>query len=354
MMDFMCTMITVMGSGVNPVKDRFSYLGRSLGIVLLIFMSVFFFPSRGMGQSPYKFRLGFSSSLFGEVNRNDVTAAIRIWGETFFTGGKIPMIIEPVILGGISELRTALSDNALDFMSLPLDLYVGVRQFVDNDMFQLSVVSGSITEEYLLLVSSDRGIHDLAGLRGRNLRLLTSSRAALAPLWLEALLARKGMTPVTVFFKNVETDKKAVTAILPVFFGKADACVVTRKVLDTMIELNPQVGKKLTVIAASPPIIPVVGCFALNVDKNIREQVQKEIGNWNSKPAGKQCMTMFQLDGLEAHPVSILDDSLALLAEYKQTLKKKSKSYKKELMSTIADVIIEIGEGESGRQVVSE
>ncbi len=59
-----------------------------------------------------------------------------------------------------------------------------------------------------------------------------------------------------------------------------------------------------------------VGCFAMNVDREIKKQVMREIGKWHLKPAGRQCMTIFQIERIEKHPESILEASLAFVAKH--------------------------------------
>ena len=43
--------------------------------------------------------------------------------------------------------------------------------------------------------------------------------------------------------------------------GKLDLCLVTKNGFDTMVELNPQVGRSLSAIAHSPILISEVTCF---------------------------------------------------------------------------------------------
>ena len=109
-----------------------------------------------------------------------------------------------------------------------------------------------------------------------------SSRASLAPVWSETILAREGLGSASGFYGQITTASKISQAVLPVFFRQLDACVVTRSGFETMVELNPQVGRQLKVLASSPPVVPVVFCFRASYDSPIRAKVLEEIAQWHN------------------------------------------------------------------------
>jgi phosphonate transport system substrate-binding protein len=101
--------------------------------------------------------------------------------------------------------------------------------------------------------------------------------------------------------------------VLPVFFGQVDACVVTKRGFDTMVELNPQVGEKLRVLAISPPLIPSVAFFHPDYDPEMRRKIEEEIQVLDLSPAGRQVMNHFQCDAIRVEPASCLDGTRELL-----------------------------------------
>ncbi len=278
------------------------------------------FPASAPGQPERPIHIGFSSAIFSDINRNDILATTRTWGETFFSANDISALPETKVFDGIAEIRSALVGGDLDFVSLTTNGYARLLEVLGGDVVMISWVSGSITTEYLLLVRRDNGVDAPEGLRDSDLRLLGSYRASLAKAWLDVLLLRKGLGRTDRFFAAIEINTKISKVVLPVFFGQADACVVTRHGFDTMAELNPQIGEKLKAIAVSPPLIPSLSAFGLKADPEIREKASREMAKWYLTPAGQQCMTIFQSDRIEARPVSIMAPSLALVAEHRRLL----------------------------------
>ena len=108
------------------------------------------------------------------------------------------------------------------------------------------------------------------------------------------------------------TPKDKVSAVvLPVFFRAADACLVTRQGFRTMSELNPQVGRQLREIAASPPLLPTVTCIRADYEPTIREIAVEAIREAGKNPASQQLLTVFQIGTLTEQPLNILDGTRA-------------------------------------------
>ncbi len=160
---------------------------------LLTICLVCLVPLFAMGQTSPTVHIAFSSSAFNDVNHNDAVAAFRVWAKVFTAEQNIEAVPKPVVLNGMRDIREALERGGLDYVTLATDEYARVKDLVAGDTVTLGVVAGSISEEYLLLVHNDSGIDDIAGLKARHVRVLSSARASLAPTWLETLLLREDL-----------------------------------------------------------------------------------------------------------------------------------------------------------------
>ena len=289
---------------------------RRLLLMLPLFLSATVFP--GMGEETPVFHIGFSAATFGEVNENDAIAAVRIWAQELAQERGIPADPQPKILRGVAEITAALTNRTVDCLNLTADEYFALRNLMAMQDCVVAVKGHSITEEYVLLVNRGSGIGRLSDLRGRKLGLLHSSRASLAPVWSETILAREGLGSAADFYSQIVSAPKISQVVLPVFFRQLDACVVTRSGFETMVELNPQVGRQLQVIASSPPIVPVLFCFRADYSSPIRAKVLEELAHWHETPAGRQILTLFQSETLEEQPFSCLDSGMELLAEHQR------------------------------------
>jgi ABC-type phosphate/phosphonate transport system substrate-binding protein len=315
--------------GRQHILNRTYYANQTLSIswllccfsvlVITIFIGS---PVYEAEENQEKISIGFSSSFFHEVSRNDAIAAIRAWTQALLNKQDISAIPKPILFENIDEIREGLSNNKLDYVAITTQEYAEVRDLLTCDIVTVSMNLNSIKEEYLLIVPQSAGINKINDLKGKKLLMVKSARLSLAVIWLDTILLNKGLEPAEAFFGVIESEKNAGKVILPVFFNQADACVVTRTMYNTMVELNPQIGQKLKTIEVSPALVPSFFCFTRNSDIKIREKVLKEISRWHLSTFGKQSLTMFQCDGLETHPISCLDSALNLIDGHKQLLTK--------------------------------
>lgn len=273
--------------------------------------AVWFVPCPAEELAP--FHIGFSARTFSEVNENDAMAAVRIWSQALAQEGGIPADPQPKILRSMPDIILALTNRMVDCLSLTTEEYASLRPTFALDSFVVARMHNYIAEQYLLLVHRDSGLERLADLRRHKLGVLSTARACLAPMWLETVLAREGLGPSAEFFSQQDPAGKITKVVLPVFFRQLDACLVTRNGFDTMVELNPQIGQRLKVLATSPAVVPVIFCFRADYHSPVRGRILTEITRWHTSPAGRQILTLFQSDSLEECPANCLDSALQLL-----------------------------------------
>ena len=167
-------------------------------------------------------------------------------------------------------------------------------------------------------------IQDLAGLKGRTVLMYENSRTCLAPPWLDTILLEKGLPPASEHLGSVSQVKKLSGVVLPVFFRQADACVVTRRGLETLSELNPQVGSR----ASDPGLLTQPA--AVRVPTSEPEPTQSLEGSLcrrkfmslHMTASGKQLLNLFQADRLVDVPASEIDGARELLATHRRLMAK--------------------------------
>lgn len=271
---------------------------------------------RTSGEDLPAFRIGFSAASFAEVNQNDASAAVKVWARILASERRIAADPQPKILRNIDTILGALTNRLVDAINLTTQEYFIIHDRVALENFVVPVKGGSITEEYLLLVHQDAGFNQVTDLHKHTLGLLKSPRMSLAHAWLDTLLTTQGQPQIEDFFETY-TDVAGITkVVLSVYFRRLDACVVTRSGFDTMLELNPQTGRSLKILASSPPIVPSVFGFRAEFDSPIRTQILADIARWHHSPPGRQILNLFQCDRLEERPGSVLDSTVTLMENH--------------------------------------
>ena len=264
--------------------------------------------------------MGFSRSIIGIINENDTMAAVKLWASELVVRNDSHVVVYPTIYDGVRDIETALEQQKVDLVNLSADEFFDLRPLLGNDPFIFAVYGGSITVEYLLLAPQKSNIADIEDLKGGTLRVQTNAKTALSTLWLDVHLAKAGLPVTKHFFGKMVTDDKISRALLPVFFGKADACLVTRNGFDTMAELNPQILQRIKVVAVSPKCIPGFLGFRRNFQSGVKGTIIDNIKNWHNTPAGQQILTIFQMDNLVLGSLERLGPTMELIKEYRQLI----------------------------------
>lgn len=255
-------------------------------------------------------RLAISESLLGDVNRNDARAAMQIWIRKMTQ--ELSLVIDLKLLATTQEIVESARKGQLDAVALNVLEYRQIAEMLDSN--QIVTAAGEAgAERYVILAKQNGGVRHLGDLKGRRLCVLKSPKMCVAPAWLFTILEEEHYGPAEQFFGSVTADSKPSRVVLPVFFGQAEACLTSQRGFDTMSELNPQVGRDLKVLAASPPLVVDFYIFRKNYQSLNREKVIRAISSLPSSAAGKQLATLFSFGGLTVRDSSCLTGVLSLL-----------------------------------------
>jgi hypothetical protein len=174
-----------------------------------------------------------------------------------------------------------------------------------------------VYDEYAILVRKSKLPTEMEQLRGSSLYVEAERQANPIPLmWLDTLLMVRGLGRHTEFFGLIRKVEKSAQAVLSVFFGKADACIVTRGRFETLVELNPQLGEELAVRWVSPEYLPTVTCFAEAADPNKRQLIIDGAFDMPNHARGRQILALFGMAELKPWNPTYLQSIVDLALEY--------------------------------------
>lgn len=263
-------------------------------------------------------RIAVSPSSWLGVRQNDAAAAIKAWARTILGECGIAAEVDARFFENSQDMIASLSKCQVDAMSMVTDELLVLDLKMRPDSVFISVKNKSFTERYVILVHRNSGIEDVPDLAGRSVLLHRSSRMCLAPQWLETLLETRSAALADQVLRNMSSIENASRAVLQVFFHKADASVVTANVFEMMSELNPQVHKELRVLASSPEVVPNIFFFRSGYTSPVRDRLEAALEAIHNSPAGRQILTVFQCDSMVKRPISILEGTNRMLAEYER------------------------------------
>ena len=256
------------------------------------------------------------SSLSG-VNETDAMAALNVFVRRM--GEKRGYALTPHI--HVLDNAAALADYLRAHPDTPIDLaildswdYLAFAPIANLPPAFATVEQDAVLEEYLVLVRKDSGLAGLADLAGKRVLVLRSSNANTVGHWFRTEIRALGRGAPEDFLGQLEVRHQLSQTVLPVFFGKADACVVDREGFATMSELNPQIAETLQVLVASEPFLDTLACVRLDgwEEADQRQKMLDAMLEMPDDPAGRQILTLFKFNGMAPFEDRYLDSMRAL------------------------------------------
>jgi ABC-type phosphate/phosphonate transport system substrate-binding protein len=267
-----------------------------------------------------------SAETLAGANLNDARAAYKIWlREIYGQLGNYTAEPVPDVFIASEDLVRGVRQGTLDCYGMTALEFAKVVDLTDPDSL---VVEDYMADgmEYVLLVHSGSRFKQLADLRGAQVLSHLHRDMVLLPTWLSAMLAADNLPAPEHFFGSNKLIGSLNQVVLPVFFGHGDGALLARRSWETAMELNPQLGHDLRVLAVSPKVIPILFGFRRNANPNARKALIDSIQRVYSVPAGRQIIALYQSTAFVVRPVSAMKGTLDLIRQHDRLSAKQAAS----------------------------
>ena len=292
-------------------------LFHMLCLLLLAWLPI---PAQAPARPSLLFQIGFSRASFLELNPRDVESSFKVLVETIARKHGYETKAELHIYDTSADFEAAMKRGEIKLAAIGAWEYSGMDISASMEPAFVHVEQDRPMKEYLLLTRRDSGLNTVHDLKGKDVVLLESTICLLASPWLDVLLAEENLGPRESFFRKVEVVRKSTAAVLPVFFGNRQACVVDRIGFQVLAEMNPQVGATLQTVASSPPYVSSILCLSRKgwPSEQYREDLHAALRDLHLEPEGRQILMLFKIDRLEPFKESYLGSLKELRTKYKR------------------------------------
>ncbi len=178
-----------------------------------------------------------------------------------------------------------------------------------------------LKQSLIALIRSSDNIKSIKDLRGK--RLSMGNTQDMEKLFLNTLLLENQESELDSFFSERLVPKNTNTGIMDVFFGRSDITLVRESEYKTAVELNPQLGKKLAILAESEPFLVLVAGAKTTMPEKSHQAAMQSLIDLSSTEKGKQLMRIIHAESFEGVSNKDLDNVRELAKRYK-TLKAKA------------------------------
>ncbi len=265
-------------------------------------------------------RVAVSTETLAGANVSDARAAYTMWiREVTKHMGSVHAEIVPEIFLPSDQLVSAIRHGSVDCYGITALEYVRVAELTDPNFYLLQdyLADGM---EYVLLVHNSSPFHKLADLRGAQILTHYHRDMVLLPAWLGTLLEANNLPPADQFFASQVSRDNVNQVALPVFFRRVDGACLARRSWDTAVELNPQLGRDVRVLAVSPRLVPIAVCFRVNSSATARHALLEAVTTITSLPAGQQIVAMYQAHAFVVRTSAVMKTAVDMVTRYQRLL----------------------------------
>ena len=253
--------------------------------------------------------VGFTPRAFANMNRNDLEAAFKALAETLGRKRGYLITSSTRLFEETSAFEAAIKDGSVRLAVMDAWTYLSMNLGGMVTPSFVATEQGKLGKRYVVLTRQGSGLNTLPDLRGKDIAEYLVAGSSMGRFWLESLLRTNRLGTHETFFGRAESVGKTSAAVLPVFFGKKDACLVDEKGFDIMKELNPQVGKKVQAVAVSDTFVDGLLCLSNSgwASETFKRDLIQALGELHLEPAGQQILTLFKFDQLIPYEEGYLD-----------------------------------------------
>lgn len=303
---------------------------KAITIFFLLWMGLHLLSGANPCQSsetearrPKSFVVGYVIDSFSGVSLEDTKLAVKLIFETRFKN-KYPHYSGSVIL--FPDMHSAVEaikrKEIHSLGAMTLDYLITKEENNLRPVRNAKLGDSAMTQFVILVRKSHTG--SLEALRNKEILIESGGHGSVAAIWLDTLLLERSLPESKLFFQSTDRVDKGSLAVLKLFFGTADACIIQMNTFNVMKELNPQIGADLRVLLTSPEFLMGIFGVVKGIDKNTEAFILKFVDELSMDEQGVQLLTMFRVKQIsEFKPESM--NSIETLYQKYMTLKAASR-----------------------------
>jgi phosphonate transport system substrate-binding protein len=279
-------------------------------------------PLANQELKPTRLYVVASESMFTNYIKDDATASLGIWIKKLCELEGLRCDVRVDVVNSIAEIRRRIRERTVDLLIIDTPEYLILAHEGLVEAMTASTTQGKLSfYSYLLLTRNEGGAAQIAALRGKLISVASRHGSNLGLIWLETLLAENKLDRAASFFGSVEVGNRASSCVLPLFFGKLDACVVDSGNWETITELNPQVRRSLRILAHSEPLLEGLIAVPVEPQHRYKREILESIMRMHLTVAGDQLTTVFKVGPQIPVTLKDFESTANLLNRYRSLLK---------------------------------
>jgi len=297
------------------VRSRYNYFATLVGFIpIILFVELTTIFCQPKTDEPPFFNIAFSEKIFVNINQNDAAALTKVLTENLLEHSPITFRTgTPNIYSSVEEMEEAIKNEKNDlYVLLPAE-FLQLEKLGLLEPIAVAARNNSVYDVFHLIVSKESNIKELKDLKGKKILIGYSVSDDNPHIWLNNLLSSNRLGKMEKYFKAIEISDKSLPVILKVYFGQADACIISEDNLNLATEMNPHLAKKIITIETSEPILRSILADRKSKSEENKKLLLDNLLNLDQSAEGKQILTLFKIDKLVPFKKDYLETSYKII-----------------------------------------
>lgn len=262
-------------------------------------------------------RMGFYYPSVSQIaSRSDILVSLTYWTQEL--SHRFEMQVVPVQLYDDIEFMAKAFEKGDINLAVAPPMSVAIH-FDRNSLAEclMATRANDKLDATLLVTRLKLDRNAIGELRGKH--ILMPHNDELAEIFLNLLTLKEANIPYSKFFAKVTFGDTAKRMLLDVFFDKAEAAIVNQATYELMLELNPQLGEKIRIVADLPQKSRNYGF--VQRDYIFHKRVAENYLKIADTLRGQQLLAVYQQEKMVFCDNKDLNSFDALYAEYRNLQK---------------------------------
>lgn len=307
----------------EPVNSGNSCSRFFLMLLIAVLYTLQVYPQRSVETTNEVYGVAFLRTMFLGADYNDAKAAIKVYVKNLQDQLLTGFSMEPVYFENTDDLLKNCSKENLAVITLTSVDFLAYKSKLALNPVLVNSGAEDPLETYFILVKNEGSINNVDALTDKKFGMIPKDSDPLPALWLNVLLGQSKTPKSGKVFSSIVIDKTESQLILSLFFGQLDACLVSKTAYDTMVEINPQIGKRVKILNSSPRLLRVIASFTTKFKKSrFSENLLNHLTTLDNYSAGRQLFALTKTAKIVPFKDEYLNNVKALLSDYNKLPKR--------------------------------
>lgn len=293
---------------------------------IALFVALFFLQSASLAsENLTKLRFGILETAFHGVAPSSAKASLEnVLNRNTANHFDAKVITFP----NHESFSTAVRTQNIDMFLLPSLDYLSLEKYATPVLGTIHYGDSPLTK-LVVLTRKDNPIRFLAELKGAEVILQKGVDYDLLKFWLEHITRRTGASNAEMFFGPMSESFRTSEVVLPVFFGRAEACVIAMENWIAMADLNPQIAEQLQVVEESDELIGTVIAFHSEFQAAGMNDFVNHLTNFHKTKDGQHLLTLAKTKQLVTYQPEWINGVRALNEAHSRQIEKQTQGDQK-------------------------